>query len=273
MDYTEGPVSFPQLETQFIYKFKGLHMLFDIDLINQNCYNQVPGEPTQMDPRDVALLTDIEALHINNSKMKGSYYFPTCDQECSEPFGKERYTVPRLQHLGPESEELDLESISVEQQIQIVQKTFVDIDRPLAVHPTKSNSTARPIAQLPVFPEPSQIELVQANFSIPPFDSANGILKDCGSFFIRYKQKPEPVFQRINQKYGKHLTAYLSEQLFKEDQILESSVSGDKFILREKENRLYYNIVSKHINLTKDRVSPNSFSNLSLLASLKNYLN
>ncbi|XP_002002237.3 uncharacterized protein LOC6576245 isoform X1 [Drosophila mojavensis] len=268
MDYTEEPVSFPQLETQFNHTFNGLHMLFDIDLINQNCYNQVPGGPKEIDPKDAELLTDIEAVHINNSTLKGSYNFLTRAQEYRELLAKKRSTVPCLQHLEPESEDLDLDSFSVEQQIQIIEQTFVDVNRPLCAHPTKSNSSVRPVAQLPVFPESKQLELVQFHFHVPAFGTTNSILKDCGSYYINFKQKPEPVFQRINQKYGKYLTAYLSEQRFKEEHISETSEPDgcvERFILREKDGSLYYQTLGKHIKLQKGQTIQNSFSNLSLL--------
>ncbi|TDG45131.1 hypothetical protein AWZ03_008469 [Drosophila navojoa] len=264
MDYSEDPISFPQLEAQFNYNFKGLHTMFDVDLINPNCYTKVPGEQTEMGPKDVALFTDIEEQLTNNSKVKGSYNFPIQAQEFCELFAKKRSTVPRL-HLEPKSEELDLDSLSVEQQIQIVEQTFVDIDRPLGAHPTKSNSSVRPVAQLPVFPESIQQELVQANFAIPPVGNTNSILKDCGCYYINFKQNPEPVFQRINQKYGKTLNAFLSEQRFKEEPISELDQLNERFILREKDGSLYYQTVSQYIKLRTEIEKRYCLSYLSLL--------
>ncbi|XP_023166248.1 uncharacterized protein LOC111596314 isoform X2 [Drosophila hydei] len=270
MDFTEEPVSFPQLETQFSYQFKGLHLLFDIDLINQN-YGPFTGEPTEMDAKDAALLADIEALNINNPKSKVLHSFPTRAQECRELFAKERSAVPRprtgLQRLQPETEQLELESFSVEQQKQIVQQTFVDIEKPLCSHPTKSGSNARPIAQLPVFPEAhfAQYDLVQVHFGIPPSGNSNGLLKDCGNYFVNFKLKPDPLFQQIQQTHGQNLLTYLSEQRYKEERTADSSDRGERFMLREKDGSFYYQIVNKHIKLRKERPSPQSVANVCLL--------
>ncbi|EDW64364.2 uncharacterized protein [Drosophila virilis] len=273
LDFTTEPVSFPQLETQFSYQFKGLQLLFDIDLVNPSVYAHSSAEPMEMDPKDAALLADIEALHINNQKPKALHSFPTRAQECRELFAKERTAVPRpragLQRLQPEPEHLELESFSLEQQKQIVQQTFVDIEKPLGCHPTKSASTARPVAQLPIFPEANyaqyEHELVQVQFGIPPSGNSNGLLKDCGNYLINFKVKPEPLFKQIQHTSGQSLVTYLAEERYKEERTADSADRGERFMLREKDGSIYYQAVSKHIKLRKERPSPQATANVCLL--------
>ncbi|KAM8715647.1 hypothetical protein ACLKA7_002662 [Drosophila subpalustris] len=265
MDYTTEPVSFPQLETQFDQKFKGLHLLFEIDLLGQKTYEPNEGEPVGMDPRDAALLADIEPLHINNPKPKAVHSFPTRAQECRELFAKERSSVPRpragLQQMQPEKPQLEMETLSLEQQKQLIHQTFVDIERPLGRHPTKANSNARPIAVLPIFPHPSQHEFVHFQFGIPPSESSCGLLKDCGHYLINFKANPD----KTAETNVKGLQTFISDQRYKEERTSENAERGEPMILREMDGSYYYQMVNRHIKLRKERPNVQSNNTLCLL--------
>ncbi|EDV94217.1 GH25215 [Drosophila grimshawi] len=99
LDYTEKPISFPELESQYSQQFKGLHMLLDIDLLNLNAYEQSAGGPTEMDPRDAALLADIEPLTVTNKMPKAFNSIPKGARECP---------APGSQRMQPESLPPDL---------------------------------------------------------------------------------------------------------------------------------------------------------------------
>jgi len=267
MDYTTEPVSFPQMETQFNQHLKGLHLLFDIDLLGPKMYEPYEGEPVGMDPKDAALLADIETLHVNNPKPKAVHSFPTRAQECRELFAKERNAVPRprtgLQQMQPEEPQLELETLSLEQQRQIIHQTFVDIEKPLGCHPTRANSNARPVAVLPIFPNPSQPEIVQFQFGIPPSDNSCGLLKDCGHYLINFKVGPD----QTTDMNVEGLQTLISDQRYKEERTSENVERGEHMILQEMEGSYYYQMVNRHIKLRKERPNLQSNNSLCLLVS------
>lgn len=268
MDYTTEPVSFPQLETQYNHQFNGLHLLFNIDLINQNAYNSTIGlEKQAMDPRDAALLKDIEALHIDNPKPKSMSSVPTRAQVCRELIAKG--AMPRLR-TGPlelKTTQLEVKTLSLEQQKEIISQTFVDIEKPLERHPTKVDSEARPLAVLPIFPETdlSEYDFVEVQFGIAPSPMNNGIIRDCGSNLINFKVKPETLPENADATSSLGVHNYLSDQRYKEERSAENTKRAEHFMLREKENSYHYQMIHQHMKLRKQRPSPQALASLCLL--------
>lgn len=272
MDYTTNPVSFPKVETQYQQQFKGLHLLFDIDLLGPKTYSTYEGEPVGMEPKDAALLADIEMMHVSNPKPKPMHSFPPRAQDSRDLFARERSVVPRprtglqsIPAMQPEKPPLELDSLNVEQQRQIINQTFVDIDKPLGRHPTKANSNARPVAVLPIFPHPAQPEFVQFQFGIPPSDNCSGLLKDCGHYLINFKVNPE----QTSEMNVEGLQTLISDQRYKEERTSENVERGEHMVLREIEGCYYYQMVNRHIKLRKERPNLQSSNSICLLVSLR----
>lgn len=268
MDYTTEPVSFPQLETQFNYQFNGLHLLFNIDLINQNAYNStIDLEKQTMDPRDAALLKDIEALHIDNPKPKGTSSVPTLAQVCRELIAKGALPRPQTGPSELESNQLEVKTLSLEQQKEIINQTFVDIEKPLERHPTKVDSKAHPLAVLPIFPETdlSEYDFVQVHFGIAPSPINNGIIRDCGNNLINFKVKPETLPVNVDATSSRGIQNYLSDQRYKEERTAENTKRAEHFMLREKGNSYHYQMIHQYMKLRKQRPSPQELASLYLL--------
>lgn len=269
MDFTTEPVSFPQLETQFNYQFKGLHLLFNIDLINQNAYNPSNDpEKQSMDPKDAALLKDIEALHIDTPKPKVVNNVPTRAQVCRELIAKGALPRPRTGLQTPlESAQLEMKALSLEEQKEIIDQTFVDSEKPIERHPTKMGSKARPLAVMPIFPETelSEYDFVQVHFGIAPSPMNNGIIRDCGNNLINFKAKPESLPENAEVANSLGIQNYISDQRYKEERTAESTERAEHFMLREKGNSYHYQLVHQYMKLRKLRPSPQALASLCLL--------
>ncbi|XP_017077449.2 uncharacterized protein LOC108112172 [Drosophila eugracilis] len=256
---TMEPVSFLKQETKFEHHFKGLHLLFDVNLVDQKVYDKKPtNRAQQMDPRDAALLVDIEALNCGSSKPR-----PSRAQECAQMFAKERAQIPRprlgLQRPIPEAKSIKIiEPVSLEQQKNIIGRTFVDVTKPLLKHPTKPGSKAHPVSVLPVLPDIDLLNynFVQLQFDIPPNDT-NNLIRDCGNYMLNFSVIKDP--KRMAN------TVYVSDQRYKEEKIPETSDRGERFILRERIGALYYVSVEKHIKLKRERPGPQTMANKCLL--------
>ncbi|XP_068151440.1 RNA polymerase II-associated factor 1 homolog [Drosophila tropicalis] len=268
LDYTIEPVSFPELEAQHVFHFKGLQSLFNLDLVNQQIYDQPLNPSAQMDPRDAAILNEIEALDCQARKAKAAALEHPRAQEFQLMFAKERAHVPRprtsLQRAPPppESKSKKVEIVSLQQQKQLINQTFKSIEKPLACHPTKPGSKAKPIAILPIFPDLNlqNFEFVQVLFDIPPVNIPNSLIKDCGSYLINFNAH-EPA----NRNAEQNSFYYISDQRYTAERTAENAERGERFMLREKENSLYYIPVDRHIKLRRERPRPQSLTNKCLL--------
>lgn len=269
-DYTTEPVSFPRLETQFNYEFKGLHLLLDIDLVNQNAYNANDVGKQLIDSKDAGLLKDIEALHINDTKPKVGNSVPTRHQDCREPIAKCAVPRPRPGLQAPQLKSTPLgplQTLSLEQQKEIINQTFADIEQPLETHPTKVGSNARPLSILPIFPETdlSQSYFVQVQFGIAPSPMNNGIIRDCGDNLINFKVKPEPLPEYAVEANRLGIRNYLSDQRYKEERSATTTERAEHYMFREKDGSFYYQMLQQYMKLRKLRPSPQALASLCLL--------
>ncbi|EDW75725.1 uncharacterized protein Dwil_GK15046 [Drosophila willistoni] len=268
LDYTIEPVSFPELEAQHAFHFKGLQSLFNLDLVNLQIYDQPLDPSVQMDPRDAALLNDIEALDCQAPKAKSAPLGHPRAQEFQLMFAKERDPAPRprssLQRAPPppESKSKKVETFSLQQQKQLINQTFKSIVKPLGCHPTKPGSKAKPIAILPIFPDLNlqNFEFVQVLFDIPPVDIPNSLIKDCGSYLINFNAH-EPA----NRNAERNHFYYISDQRYTEERTAENAERGERFMLREKEGSLYYIPVDRYVKLRRERPRPQALTNKCLL--------
>ncbi|KAH8240966.1 hypothetical protein KR026_009201, partial [Drosophila bipectinata] len=264
LEYTEEPVTFDEIESKYEHRFKGLNFLFDIDLVNQSSYeNHLPKQRQQrlqMEPKDAALLADIEPLHAGSAKPR-----PSRAQECSLMFAKERAQVPRPRTGLQRAQALEakdkqrLEPISLEQQREMVNKTFEQIKKPVLKHPTKPRSNAHPVSVQPFFPdtELKNFSFVQMQFDIPPSDNSKSLIKDCGNYHLNFN------VQKDVSSSGDQI--YISDQRYKEEKTAENSERGERFILREKDGKVFYINVDKHIKLRRERPRPLTMANKCLL--------
>ncbi|XP_017130354.1 uncharacterized protein LOC108148027 [Drosophila elegans] len=261
LEHTLDPVSYPDEESRILLHFRGLHSLFDFDLVNQSVYDKPPRNVQQMDPRDAALLADIDALDCGYGKPKSSRA-----QECAQMFAKERVQAPRprppgLQRPAAETKKIpkSLPPISLEQQKQLIDRTFEEIKKPLLRHPTKPRSNARPVAILPIFPDSNlqNYNFIQMQFDIAPTENSQNLIKDCGNYLINFN-----ATQDICQS-GEQL--YLSDQRYKEEKAPENAERGERLILIERDAALYYVSVEKHIKLRRERPRPQAVANKCLL--------
>ncbi|EDV57412.1 uncharacterized protein LOC6541465 [Drosophila erecta] len=256
-EYGKDPVLIPRLETRFSQLFKGLHELFDIDLMNQKAYDELPENVQPMDPRDAALLKHIEALHCDHAR-------PSREQECAQMFAKERVQAPRpragLQRSSvvPKASG-NLEPVSVELQKAIIDGSFRDIKKPLFRHPSKPDSNAYPVKSWPVFPDANLQNycFVQMKFDIPPQDINQNLIKDCGSCLINFS-----FMQDIAETMEK---VYISDHRYREEKAADSLERCERFMLREQGDALHYVSVDKYIKLRRERPRPQSSSNKCLL--------
>nr|XP_016945675.1 uncharacterized protein LOC108021456 [Drosophila suzukii] len=257
LEYTEKPVALDRHEPPFAHHFRGLHELFDFDLLDQSVYDRPPKSGQQMDPRDAALLADIEPLTCGYSKPR-----PSRAQECAQMFSKERDQVPRprpeLKRFVPEiNAQKTLLPICVDEQRDLINSTFEEIKKPILKHPTKPDSTARPLVILPVFPdtELQNYSFVQMQFDIPPNENNQNLIKDFGNYLVNFSiLQCEP-----GEKY------YLSDQRYKEDKGPDNFERGERIILRERDKALHYVSVDKHIKLRRERPRPQALANKCLL--------
>lgn len=268
LEYTLQPLSFPEQESQFEHHFKGLHLLFDIDLVNQSAYDK-PQQPRinprkdwqKIDPRDAALLADIEALHCGDSKQR-----PSRAQECAQMFAKERVMAPRprpgVYRPPPVVEtQVEVQPVSLEEQKKMINQTFEEIKKPLGRHPMKPRSNAKPVSVLPVFPDfdLQNYTFLQMHFDNPPTENSQSLIKDCGNYFINFNGRQEV------RSTGEHI--YLSEQRYKEDKTIENAEKGDRIILIQKPDAVYYVSVDKQVKLRRERPRPQGMVNKCLLVS------
>ncbi|KAH8380914.1 hypothetical protein KR200_009130, partial [Drosophila serrata] len=263
LDYTLEPVSFPMQESQYDHQFKGLHLLFDIDLVNQSAYDKqrhnTRKEAQKIDPRDAALLGDIEALHYGDARQR-----PSRVQECAQMFAKERVNVPRPR-IGafrtPAAAEtpVQLQAVSLEQQKELITQTFEEAKKPLGRHPIKPRSNARPVSILPIFPDTDlqNYSFLQMQFDNAPTENCKSLMKDCGNYFVNFNVKEELSVT------GEQI--YLSEQRYKEDKTTEKADKGDRIILIQKPDGVYYVSVEKYIKLRRERPRPQAMVNKCLL--------
>ncbi|KAH8412270.1 hypothetical protein KR009_000940, partial [Drosophila setifemur] len=264
LEYTIEPVSFPEQESKYEHRFRGLHLLFDLDLVNQSVYDKPQQQhpqkmQQQMDPRDAALLSDIEALHCVGSKPR-----PSRNLECSQMFAKERVLPPRprpgLQRAPPDPKtQINLEPIGLQEQREMVNHTFEEIKKQIGRHPTNRSSRARPICVLPIFPDTDLggYTFVQLQFDIPPAEHSQSLIRDCGNYLVNFNAKQEVGLN------GEQI--YLSDQRYKEEKHAENSERGERFILREKDGSIFYTNVDKHIKLRRERPRPQAVANKCLL--------
>lgn len=269
LDFTTEPVSFPRLETQFNHEFKGLHLLLDIDSVNQNAYNTSNGKKT-INVKDAALLKDIEAVHINDTKPKVVNNVPTRRQNCREPIGKCAVPHPRSGLQAPQLKSTPLEplqTLSLELQKEIINQTFLDIEKPLETHPTKVGSNARPLSILPIFPEThlSTSYFVQVQFGIAPSALNNGIIRDCGDNLINFKVNPELLPDHAEEANRLGIRNYLSDQRYKEERTATTMERAEHYMLREKDDSFCYQMIHQYMKLRKLRPSPQALASLCLL--------
>ncbi|XP_017022073.1 uncharacterized protein [Drosophila kikkawai] len=266
LEYTVEPVSFPEQESQHEHHFKGLHLLFDIDLVNQSIYDKPKQqrsnprkETPKMDPRDAALLADIEALHCGDARQRTSRI-----QECAQMFAKERvmptrprtgvYRTPAVQET-----QVELQPVSLEQQKEIINQTFEEIKKPIGRHPIKQRSNAKPVSILPLFPDPDlqHYNFLQMQFDNPPTEANQSLIKDCGNYFVNFNATEELP------STGEQI--YVSEQRYKEDRSTENAEKGDRIILLQKHDAVYYVSVQKYMKLRRERPRPQAMVNKCLL--------
>ncbi|KRJ97115.1 uncharacterized protein LOC6526502 isoform X1 [Drosophila yakuba] len=256
-EYGKEPVLIHKLETRFSQLFKGLHELFKIDLMDQKAYDELPGNVQPMDPRDAALLKDIEALDCGYPRRSHI-------QECGQMFAKERVQPPRPRTRLQRSVAMlrapsNLEPISLELQKAMIDGSFRDIKKPLLRHPTKPGSNARPVMTLPVFPDTDlqDYRFVQMKFDIPPHDNNQNLIKDCGSCLINFR-----YIQDIAETMEK---VYLSDHRYREEKAGDNLERSERFILREEDGVIYYVSVDKYISLRRERPRPQASANKCLL--------
>ncbi|XP_037708703.1 uncharacterized protein LOC119546482 isoform X2 [Drosophila subpulchrella] len=255
--YTEKPMPLAKHEPPFSHHFRGLHELFDFDLLDQSVYDRQPKSGQQMDPRDAALLADIEPLTFGYSKPR-----PSRAQECAQMFPKERDQVPRPRPgVKPSVPEVNAQKtllpLSLGQQRDLIDSTFEEIKKPLLKHPTKPGSKARPLTILPVFPDTDlqNYSFVEMKFDIPPNENSQNLIKDFGHYLVNFSIEQSEAGEKF----------YLSDQRYKEDKAPENFERGERFILRERGEALHYVSVDKHIKLRRERPRPQAMTNKCLL--------
>ncbi|XP_030383100.1 RNA polymerase II-associated factor 1 homolog [Scaptodrosophila lebanonensis] len=262
LDFIKEPPIFSEQESHYDFHYKGLHLLFDIDLVNQEKYDS-DGFPQRMDPRDEALLADIKELDCHSLQSK---HQAEIQQQQQQRERQKRNLMESLAASQPKQPDLHIsmqtEPLTNEQQVQLINQTFVDVNDSAAQHPIKPMSKAYPVEVLPLFPdtELSKYEFVYTQFDLPPNSTTRGLLKDCGNHMIHFQPKLQTICQLFEEEDKKPVPnnaifSYISDQKYKEDR-LAHSLEKDRFILREHQGVFLYNQCKKHMKFRKERPRP-----------------
>ncbi|XP_051858333.1 uncharacterized protein LOC127565139 [Drosophila albomicans] len=260
MDYTTDPVSFPEQETQYEFDLKGLYQVLDLDLNAQNPH-EYPTQRGKVDARDAVLLTDIVDPNM-----------PIPPPISAQQTAKQRRTAAPRTHASvlpfgvmqlhqSEKQEIGMDAVSVEQQKLAINRTFVDVNKPLYEHPFKPNSGVHPVAVMPLLPEQREAhEFVHVKFGIPPNIKEKSLLKNCGNHLINFKEISDQPTETINRG----ITSYISDQRFREDHNSEAE-RFEHLVLHERHGHVFYQIVSNQLRLRKERPTANTRHGLCLL--------
>uniref|UniRef100_A0A6P4EMI8 RNA polymerase II-associated factor 1 homolog n=1 Tax=Drosophila rhopaloa TaxID=1041015 RepID=A0A6P4EMI8_DRORH len=152
-----------------------------------------------------------------------------------------------------------LQAISLEQQRQMIDRTFEEIKQPVYRHPTNPRSDARPVSILPIFPDSNfqSFNFIQIQFDVAPNDNSQNLIKDCGNYLVNFN----PIQQ--SDQTGEQI--YLSDQRYSEEKTAENAELEECFILKERDGCLYYVGVEKHMKLRRELPRPQAMANKCLL--------
>ncbi|ALC40303.1 CG12674 [Drosophila busckii] len=254
MDYTEEPVSFPELEMKFKYEFNGFQSLFDLDLVNLDGYKQNPSAGMQAE--DAALLADIQALHLEDTKPKQE------QQSTAVAAAVVESAAVAAAAAAPDPAKAASEWLLREKEKQIIEHTFMGIKHKLASYGAM-NGKGKAIAVQSILPysERAGQQIAHLQFDAMPHAT---LLKHCGTQMISFNSKSDHLLNEYHKTHGKRwqCRAFISDERYKEEPIACNGESEDRLMLWEKDDIMYYQKVCQHSKFTKKQAHPQGNVNL-----------